>query len=115
MAKVTGIVQVKINGTRLRVEGKPTIDVGGEEREAVIGDAVHGFRSTITPSIVTANVAHMSDTVIDDIRGFEDVTVEWISDTGPTYAQTPATLTNSVVITDGIMELTFQGAPITDV
>jgi len=115
MAKVTGVIQIKVDGSRQRVVDTPTINFGGLEGEAVVGDAYHGEMYKVVAGLITCNLAHMSDTDIAAMQAWQSVTVEFITDTGITYVLTGAAVVNTLEVNEGKIEVQFRSGPATEV
>ena len=112
MAKVTGIVTIKVDGDRQRIEGVPTVNMGGTESEAVIGDRYHGEQDKPVPGQISFTLVHMSDTKLKDVQAWKAVTVEYLTDTGKSYSMTNGQVVNSLELNEGKVEVVLRGDPI---
>lgn len=100
MAKITGIIDLKINGALQRTKEKSTsLETGGFTREAVKGGRrVHGFTETVQESVLETTLVHASDFDVKELNEMVDATVEVITDTGLTYIMANAFTSEPVKI-----------------
>ena len=112
MSDVTGIVQIKIDGSRQRIEGVPSMIMGGTESDAVLGDRYHGEQDKPVAGQMTFTLVHMADTKLKDVQAWKGVTVEYLPDTGGSYVMTNAKVVNSLELNEGKVEVVMRGDPI---
>ena len=113
MAKVTGIVYIKINGELLESMPGATLEFGGVEREPVITTRVAGYTEKVKEAMVSCKIAHTADTDLPKIGETVDSTLEFECDTGTTYVVSNAWLAKPPKLSgDGEgVELEFMGEP----
>jgi len=87
MAKITGIMDIKVNGELLRTkEQSSELETGGFNREPRKGGRrVHGYSESVQEAMLDTVLLHASDFDVEKINGFVDATLEVITDTGITY------------------------------
>lgn len=113
--KLSGRAFVRINGDLLPTLEGAKINVGGMEREEVIGPTVLGFVEKPVAAVVECNIAHDSTTDLMALREITDATITFETDTGLTYMVAPAWITKPPELTAGGAEvaLEFKGPPAT--
>lgn len=114
MAKVTGIIDVKINGELMRTKEKSAeLETGGFNREAVKGGRrVHGYTETVQEAMLDVVLVHMSDFDLEKINGFVDATLEVVTDSGLTYMVAEAFTAEPVKVGEnGEAPLKMMGQP----
>jgi hypothetical protein len=101
MAKVTGIIKVKLDALIARSLPGAKLDPGGVMRKPSKGWAVYGYAEAVKESELTCEFVHAQG---DDITQYDQLTastVEFICDTGQTYMiagmwmAEPATITQN--------------------
>ncbi len=111
---VTGTIVIKMNGKSLRCkEGAGELDFGGYEREAVIADGeVIGPTQKPAPAKVKGTFVHTNDTDMAELADARDVTILFITDTGPKYTVRNAFSTKPPVLkAGGEIDHEFAGKP----
>ena len=114
MAQVTYTVLVKVNGSTL--EGRSVkIKWGTPTREPQLSAGVMGRHYTVKPenSQVTVTILHRDGFDIDEIRGWQNVTLVCECDSGPLYQIDGEYVSNSIELGDegaGI-SIEFTGPP----
>lgn len=100
MAKVTGIIDVKINGALQRTKEKSSsLETGGFTREAVKGGRrVHGYSETVQEAVFETTLIHVSDFDLAFYNDLTEATLECITDTGLTYMVANAFVSEPVKI-----------------
>ena len=113
MAKVTGIVRIKVNGRLLRSKEGAELQTGGKERTAQVGHSVYGYSEKVVASQITCTLAHTADTSIAFLNNIVDATVLFECDSGVTYRVDNAFTTKPVSIKGdgGDLSLEMQGEP----
>ena len=113
MAKVTGIVEVTLDGTKQRSEIGAELDLGGKERTAAMGSRLYGFSEKIVPSHLKFTIFHMSDTDLITLKDFTG-TASFICDTGPVFPITNFTVTKPLKLKggDGKVDVEGEGDPV---
>jgi hypothetical protein len=111
-----GTVIIRVDGQRLRSEPGASIDIGGYDRDAVVGDSPTdiGFAQKTKPSEVDCTVMQDANTSLDAMRGWGDVTLQFECDTGQTYLVAHAFLSTTPKTTGGAggkVALKFMGPP----
>jgi len=113
MAKVTGIVFIKVDGALQRSEEGASLELGGFEREARTGHSVYGPSEKVVASVITFTTAHVGGDDIIDLQNKTEATLEFETDTGDTcmirnaFSTKPAKLTGD----GGGAEFEFMGDP----
>lgn len=113
MAKVTGIVYVRVDGELIRSEDGATIMTGGMEREEVMASGVlAGYKEKAVPSEVECKMPHTT-TAPDmvDINGWVDKTLSFATDTEISYLITNAFISEPTKMDGGFVEIKFKGDP----
>ncbi len=113
MAKVTGIVEIYVNGELQREVEGATLNLGGYEREMVVGHRVYGQKEKVMPAVCTFTIAHMADTDLITLRDIVDATLRFACNTGVTYLVTGACVTQTLNLkaSDGEVDVEMQGQP----
>lgn len=108
--KVTGRVFISINGARIRSKEGAKLNLGGAEREAVVGDdSIHGFTEKLTPPSIECTMSHMADTDLKAISDLTDASVQFEADTGRVYVLRNAWSAKPPELSKGEVGLLFQG------
>jgi hypothetical protein len=115
MAQATYTILVKVNGQTLEGKGVK-IKWGLPTREAQLAAGVMGRHYTVKPesSMVTVTLLHRDGSpTIDEIAGWQDVTLVCECDSGPTYQIDGAYVSNSIELGDegGGISVEFTGPP----
>lgn len=112
MAQVTGIINITIDGAKMRTkENSATLDFGGESRSPITGNGrLHGFANKFMATKLEATLIHMGDTDVETINSYTDVTVQVETDTGITYQIAHAFVTEPCQLKEGEGELTLKMA-----
>jgi hypothetical protein len=113
MSQVTGIVMIKLGGALQRSMEGATLDLGGKEREMVVGHSVYGHKEKVVPSVCTFKTAHVGGDDLIGTAATTDGTLEFETDTGDTYIVSGAVCTKSAKLNGGSgeVEWEFQGKP----
>jgi len=111
MPKVTGIVKIYVNGSIQRSKPGASLMFGGKDRTAVKGHRLYGPAEAFRESEIEMTIAHMADTDEKALNDMVDATVEFESDTGPSWVITNAFTTEPGKLTGGEGDLayTIQG------
>lgn len=83
--KLTGIVQIKIDGTLVQSMPGAVLNMGGYTRTLQNGHKVYGYSEAVAPADITFTAAWAGGDDIQGIAAKVDATMEFISDTGDTY------------------------------
>jgi len=114
MAQLLGRAYIKVDGDTLRSNTGASLDVGGPVRNAVVGNAVHGYAETIKEAVVECEISLAKGDVIDGLRSTTASTITFECDTGQVYVVRDAWLQDPPKMTDGEggkIPLTFGGQP----
>ena len=113
MSQVTGIVQVKVDGTLLRSKEGAKLMLGGRTRTAVSGYKLYGYSEKFEPASVEFTLAHVGGDDLVGISAKVSSTIEFITDTGDTYLIANAFCTKPAELSDGEGDVSFefQGDP----
>lgn len=113
--KTLGVVDVKADGKKLRILSGASVDLGGVNRTAVVGDgAVHGYAEQTRPAELTCEISLAPGDSLAEINAITDATLRFETDTGQVYQIAHAFLTEPAKVTGGEggqIPLTFQGNP----
>lgn len=113
--KTLGVVSILADGKKLATNPGAEVDLGGENRTAVVGDgAVHGFAAQTRPSELRCEIVLRPGDKLAEINAIKDATLRFETDTGQVYQIAHAFLTEPAVITageGGAIPLVFQGPP----
>lgn len=102
MAIRLGIAKIKVDGDLVESLPGASIDIGGIEREAVLGSfSIHGHTEKIKPAMVECEISVGPDTDLLAIGNWVDVTVLFEADTGQTYVVSNAFNTVTPKATEG--------------
>ncbi|WP_024303325.1 phage tail tube protein [Pseudogulbenkiania sp. MAI-1] len=113
MAKLTGIVYVNLNGSRLRSKPGASLKVGGAIRKAetdVNGFAGHSTEE-IKPAEVKCTLLHADDTDLVALQQIEGATLVFETDSGQRYLVRDAGTEGEVEMKGKEVDITFTGAP----
>lgn len=115
MAQKTYTIIIKINGKTVESMSGATLRLGGFERESVMvnGRAGQHFIEKPVPGGVTFKIAHDADTDIDEVRGWKNVTLQAVTDSGAVYQMAGAFTKNNVELADGDggLSVEMEGPP----
>ncbi|SDK32104.1 phage tail tube protein [Billgrantia gudaonensis] len=112
MTQITGKASVKVDGTELLSDVGATLNVGGVEREAVVGPrGVQGYRETPVAPTITVTVRHTEDTDILAMARITGATVLFETDTGRSMLMRRAFVTEPPELdaSNGNFDLNFSG------
>ncbi len=113
MAKVTGIVIVKIDGGVVRSKEGAKLNIGGKERTPIVGHKLYGPAEKFIHATMEFTLAHVGG---DDLIGLSakvDATLEFETDTGDTYMMANSFATKPAELSggEGDVSLEFAGDP----
>lgn len=112
MAKVTGIVWVRVNGSLIESEKGAKIIFGGKQRTAIMGaDRVIGHQDEPMPGGIECTIPHTSNVDIDELRNYTGANIKYETDTGVSWIITNAFTTDVVEMEDGKIALVMAGDP----
>lgn len=111
MAQVSGIVKITVDGTLHRSLEGAVLDMGGKEREAVVGYAVYGFKEKVMPATLTFTLAHLAGLNLTDLAAVTDAVLRYECDNGITYVVSNAFVSKPLKIngSDGTVEVEMVG------
>lgn len=108
--RVTGRAFISVNGSRLRSREGAKLMFGGFEREAVVGDdSIHGFSEKRAVPGIECSISHMADTDLAALRDTTDASVQFEADTGRVYVLRGAWIANPIEMSNGEVQLVFNG------
>lgn len=108
--KVTGRVFISINGARMRSKEGAKLNLGGAERDAVVGDdSIHGFTEKLIAPSIEFTTSHMADTDLKALAALTDASVQFEADTGRVYVLRNAWCAKSIEMSKGEVSLVFNG------
>lgn len=112
--QVTGIVTLSVNGKKQRSEINATLNFGGKERTAAVGNKVYGFSEKIMPSVCTFTIFHMSDTDLIALKDLTGATLSFACDSGPVFPVSNAFVSKTIELSggDGKVKVEMQGDPV---
>lgn len=85
MARIGGVISVRMNGEQVRAKGSWEFGLGQPMREAVIGaDAPHGYKETPQVAFISGATSDHADLDLQALFAAEDVTVTLELATGKT-------------------------------
>lgn len=114
MAKLTGVVYIKIGSQLLQTLPGATLDIGGPVRNPIMGHTLYGHAEQPKPAVVTCTIAHGADTDLLALSATQSATISFECDSGPVYVIANAFCVNPAVLTSGSdsnVSLEFQGLP----
>lgn len=110
MSQVTGRVFINVKGSRLRSKEGAKFNRGGFEREAVIGDdSVHGYMEKLAAPSIECTISHTADTKLEDLAAITGATVTFETDTGRVLVLHEAWVANTLELSKGEVQITFNG------
>lgn len=109
---ITGRFYIRVGGKLLPLAGDASIKgVGGIEREAVVGNEVHGFREKPVPVEVELTIADKGDVSIKELAAITDATITVETDRGKTFTIPNAwAATSGEESSNGEIKMTFNAA-----
>lgn len=112
MSQYTGIVKIYVGSTLHESMPGAELDLGGYEREMMVGHAVYGHKEKLMQSVCTFTLAH-TKLSLDVLRATVDDTLRFECDSGVTYLVSKACVTKTLKVKgeDGTTEVEMQGAP----
>ncbi len=113
MAKVLGIVKIKVEGRLMRSKQGATLQVGGLKATSSVGFKRYGYFNTFEPSQITATFAKTSDLDVIGLKALRSGTLQFEGDDGITYLVPNVDCTEGGQISDndGGVSFTFEGDP----
>jgi hypothetical protein len=115
MGKKLGKAIIKIDGQVLESMPGASLDIGGSERTTLVGqNEVQGFFETPKQSRLECEISVGTETRLDAMRGWDNVTASFECDTGQQYVIQGAWLLNTLALKaaeGGRVELQFEGPP----
>ena len=113
MAKVTGIVYVKIDGELMRSKEGAKLMMGGYERTPSVGHGLYGYSEKFVPATIEFTMAHVGG---DDLLGLQakvDSSLLFETDTGDTFVVNNAFATKPLELTggEGDVAMEYAGQP----
>lgn len=100
--KHLGKAYIKMDGKLLESMPGATLDLGGVERQPLIGsNAVLGYSEKPKPAMLDCKIALGIPTALEDFRTATDVTITFEADTGQTWNMPNAWLVEPPVVSDG--------------
>lgn len=112
--RVAGQARVKIDGEVFETDGTSTMELGGKTREPVDGDYQGGaFKEKIVSSKLECTILLKEGTSIARVRDIDDATCTLELDTGQTWVQRNAYVSETISIStsDGKAKVVFMGPP----
>lgn len=110
-----GRAYIKVDGRLLETNKGAKIDLGGVERQPVVGNnTVHGYSEQPKPSTLECEISVGPNTSVADMAKITDATITFEADTGQTWVIRNAWLTEPPVVNDaegGKVALKFAGPP----
>jgi hypothetical protein len=113
MSQQTGRVTIKLDGEPLRSKPGAKMQLGGVQRKYSVTDQGETiFQEELVPAEMSCTMPHLSDTDVERIRDFKNGTCQYVTDTGVTYTMAKAGYAKSGDLSNGELDVTFQGAPV---
>lgn len=113
MAKITGLVSIKVNGATLRSKPGASLKPGGEIQKAETDSSGFAGHSVdeIKPGEIKCTLLHAGDTDVVTLQRIRDATVVFETDSGQTYLVRQAGTEGEVEMKGKEVDITFTGAP----
>lgn len=112
MAKVTGLVYISLDGTKLHSEKGSELDVGGASKEPQM--SVHGLVGhaveEIKPAVITATLIHSADIDVTALQAWEGNAL-FETDTGQRYQVRNAAMQGTLTLATNRVKVTISGQP----
>lgn len=106
---------IKHDGKMLATLPGAKLDIGGNERAAVVGaNTIHGYSETLKPSMLTCEISLQQGTSLAELKDITAATITYEADTGQTYVIRNAFVTKPLSVTagdGGKVALEFAGDP----
>lgn len=96
-----GTAIIRVNGQEYESLEGATFTPSGHERKTIKGPKVYGFSRTPKEATLDAKFVAGGVLAVDEINSWEDVTIEFVSDTGETHMMPGAWTTEPASLTDG--------------
>lgn len=98
---ILGIVTIRTNGKAIQSMGGAELDLGGKEREAVVGGGrVLGSKATYKAPNLSVKVAVDANTNFNELQELTDATVDFEADSGHRFLLNRAFRTSTVKISE---------------
>ena len=113
MAKVAGVVKIRLNGVDYGTKQGASLELGGETKTSQFASGQRsGSSSDPTASKITLTVEVRGDTDLEALRNFEGI-AEFIMDTGQEYSAGNSEVMEPPKINDngGGADLSIEGDP----
>lgn len=76
MARIAGIIALKVNGTQYLAKGNFTYNIGKPKREGVVGsDGTHGYKETPQIAFIEGEITDRSDISLETLLATTGATV----------------------------------------
>lgn len=115
MGKLLGRAFIKVDGQELLSKEGAKLELGGIQRNTIVGNRVHGFSEKVVPGAIECEVSVDAQTRLSTLAKAEAVTVLFEADTGQSYVLRNAWLKDPPVLTaneGGSVPLRFEGPPV---
>lgn len=111
MANLTGVVVIKVNGTKMRSDPGATLKPGGKIGEAVNDDG--GFQGVATKEVKGSEVkwtmTHGDDVDVTSLQNLRGVTLVFETDSGQSYLCANAGTVGEVELKGNKVDITMAG------
>lgn len=118
MAQATYTILIKVNGSTLEAKSVK-VKFGKPSREPQLAAGIMGRHYTVKPeaSMVSCTILHRDGLSVDEVAGWEGVTLVCETDAGPTYQIDGAYVSNSPELSDegGGISVEFAGPPAVEI
>ena len=99
--KLLGRAYIKHDGNLLQTKEGASLNVGGVNREPVVGNQVHGYVEKVVAPTVECAITVNASTSLTALAKIDDATITFECDTGQTYVLRNAWLTEPPNMTAG--------------
>lgn len=112
--QITGRIRISLKGKLLRSKAGAKLNLGGVQRNAVLGDSGPlGFSEETMPPSIEGVIMHTAGTDLEELKAITDENIPFETDTGVTYVLRNAWLENTVELTGGEGEVPVKFVGIT--
>jgi hypothetical protein len=109
MAKVAGIINIKVDGQLIRSEPGATMNYGGITRQEIISGKNVDYQESFAAGKIEASVPMVSGISLEDMRSWVDKTVVFETDIGVSFLFTNMFTTSAIEMSDGKVKLAMAG------
>ena len=106
---ITGRLEIRVGSQLLLSKKGASMEWGGEEREPVVEDTYHGYRTMLKEARITVSTTDRDDVSVENLVAVTDADMNFAAINGKTYYGPHFTCKGNPKFTDGAWEWEFFG------